>query len=286
MSNASKKCSKCGQVKSLDEFSPDRRAKDGRGSQCKSCQSARARKRYEQDPEKARAASRRYRRQNPDKVREGAQRYRDANAEKVREATRRWREQNADKVREYSRQYYRRNADQRREYRREWRRRNPEAARRQKRKWRESNLEVALEKERERLRRWRSLNRERDRAAQRRREAAFRLANPERAREKSRQSKQRWRARRYDGSGYRVTAKDIRRLASACCVACGLPADSLDHVIPLSRGGSHGVGNLAPMCRTCNSSKGAKTISEWRKANDWLPLGSFPRRKDRADGAA
>lgn len=241
MSNGSKRCSRCGEVKTLDEFSRDRSARDGLQSACKECR---------------------------------------------RLIVQKWRQENPDKVRAYSRRYQQENAAARREYSRQRRRRNAEAVRRQKREWREKNLEVALEQERERLRRWRSLNRERDRAAQRRRAAAFRSANPERAREKSRQSKQRWRARRYDGSGYEVAARDIRRLASACCVACGLPADSLDHVIPLSRGGSHGVGNLAPMCRTCNSSKGAKTISEWRKANDWLPLGSFPRRKDRADGAA
>ncbi len=241
MSNGSKKCSKCGQTKSLDDFSRDRSAKDGLQSACKGCR---------------------------------------------RLVVGEWRRKNPDKVRAYSKMYQRENADQRREYRREWRRRNPEASRTQKREWREKNIERALEQERERLRRWRALNYEKDRETQRQREAAFRLANPERAREKSRQSKQRWRARKRDGVGYKVAAKDLRKLWSARCVACGLTADSLDHVIPLSRGGSHGIGNLAPMCRACNSSKGAKTVTEWRKANDWLPLGSFPQRKDRVDGAA
>jgi 5-methylcytosine-specific restriction endonuclease McrA len=241
MSNASKKCSKCGQIKSLEDFSRDRSAKDGLQSACKGCR---------------------------------------------RLVVEEWRRKNPDKVRAYSKMYQRENADQRREYRREWRRRNPEASRKQKREWRQKNIERALEQERQRLRRWRKLNYEKDREAQRQREAAFRSANPERAREKSRQSKQRWRARKRDGIGYRVATKDIRRLSLANCVACGLPADSLDHVIPLSRGGSHGIGNLAPMCRGCNSSKGAKTVTEWRKVNDWLPLGSFPQRKDRADGAA
>ncbi len=38
MSNGSKKCSKCGQVKSLDEFYRFSRASDGRQSACKRCQ--------------------------------------------------------------------------------------------------------------------------------------------------------------------------------------------------------------------------------------------------------
>jgi hypothetical protein len=37
MSNGSKKCSKCGQIKSLDEFYRCSRVKDGRQAACKEC---------------------------------------------------------------------------------------------------------------------------------------------------------------------------------------------------------------------------------------------------------
>jgi 5-methylcytosine-specific restriction endonuclease McrA len=37
-----------------------------------------------------------------------------------------------------------------------------------------------------------------------------------------------------------------------------------DHVYPLSRGGSHGIGNVLPVCRPCNLSKGAKFLIEWK----------------------
>jgi len=42
---------------------------------------------------------------------------------------------------------------------------------------------------------------------------------------------------------------------------------SVDHVIPWSRGGSHRPQNLVAACRRCNSSKGNKTIPEWRLRN-------------------
>lgn len=48
------------------------------------------------------------------------------------------------------------------------------------------------------------------------------------------------------------------------CVYCGSPMNlTLDHVIPQSRGGSHDAENLVTACRSCNSSKGAKTPAEW-----------------------
>ncbi len=282
MSNGSKKCSKCGQTKSLDDYYADNRSKSGRQSQCKKCM-----KEWRvANRDKAAAAARRYRERHPDLVRERARIYRQQNPEKVAESLRKWRAQNRQYTRLYAQMYHRENVERRREYSRERRRRNPELVRRAKRRWRRRNIEAALEMERERSRRWRRKNPEKGREKQRKYQAAARLADPQKAREKSRQSKQRWRARKRNGVSYRITSRDLRKIKQRHCVACGSAADSLDHVIPLSRGGTHGIGNLAAMCRNCNSSKGARTITEWRKANDWLPLGSFPRRKDRADGAA
>ena len=37
----------------------------------------------------------------------------------------------------------------------------------------------------------------------------------------------------------------------------------IDHVVPLSRGGSNGRENLAAACPACNVTKGDKLISEW-----------------------
>lgn len=58
------------------------------------------------------------------------------------------------------------------------------------------------------------------------------------------------------------------------CQLCGTPVDkaakpraplapSLDHIVPLSRGGRHEVGNLAAACFPCNCSKNDRLLSEW-----------------------
>jgi 5-methylcytosine-specific restriction endonuclease McrA len=39
---------------------------------------------------------------------------------------------------------------------------------------------------------------------------------------------------------------------------------SVDHITPVSKGGTNDLSNLAISCRECNSSKSGKMISEWR----------------------
>jgi hypothetical protein len=48
------------------------------------------------------------------------------------------------------------------------------------------------------------------------------------------------------------------------CAYCNAPATTIDHVIPLVRGGTNHEGNLAPCCKWCNSSKAGWLVIEWR----------------------
>ena len=50
------------------------------------------------------------------------------------------------------------------------------------------------------------------------------------------------------------------------CFSCGKPLspDSEgDHIVPVGRGGSHGIDNYLPACGPCNSSKGQRDLLEW-----------------------
>ncbi len=48
------------------------------------------------------------------------------------------------------------------------------------------------------------------------------------------------------------------------CNYCGATEDlAVDHVVPLSKGGTNDPENLTPACKPCNSSKGDRLIEEW-----------------------
>lgn len=49
-----------------------------------------------------------------------------------------------------------------------------------------------------------------------------------------------------------------------CGKAMGAREKSLDHVTPLSRGGTHTADNVVVCCRSCNSRKHARTPEEWQ----------------------
>lgn len=53
------------------------------------------------------------------------------------------------------------------------------------------------------------------------------------------------------------------------CAYCGARGVRLevDHIVAVSRGGSHGDDNLTAACVPCNRSKGNKTVEVWRRNN-------------------
>jgi len=63
------------------------------------------------------------------------------------------------------------------------------------------------------------------------------------------------------------------------CAYCGDGSERLerDHIVPVSKDGTTTVVNIAPACRTCNSSKGDRSVSEWYPKQDHYD----PERMDR-----
>lgn len=51
------------------------------------------------------------------------------------------------------------------------------------------------------------------------------------------------------------------------CGYCGLEGGTVDHILPVSRGGVNHWTNMFPACQKCNDSKGTKTPEEWK--NRW-----------------
>ncbi|HEY5411326.1 MAG TPA: HNH endonuclease, partial [Caulobacteraceae bacterium] len=73
-----------------------------------------------------------------------------------------------------------------------------------------------------------------------------------------------WRPRRL-GLSPAVRAFVLKRDGYACvyCHADDQPLH-VDHVIPVTTGGTDEIENLATACQPCNLSKGAKMLADWR----------------------
>jgi 5-methylcytosine-specific restriction endonuclease McrA len=123
------------------------------------------------------------------------------------------------------------------------------------------------EKERARRRRWAAANREKTRAAEKAWRAAhqgeIRAANSRRYAADPSRKIAASHARR---AGAPLRAADVRQLQASgdgICSYCLRPGTSVDHVVPLSRGGGNEPDNLVLACGSCNSKKGQRTPLEF-----------------------
>ena len=79
----SKVCTKCSVERSLSEYSPDKRAKDGLNTECKPCKSARGRIYRAENRDARNKARKRWHKNNPEKSAEWARNYQKNNKGKI-----------------------------------------------------------------------------------------------------------------------------------------------------------------------------------------------------------
>lgn len=176
---------------------------------------------------------------------------------------------------EHARASYQRNRDHILAYQARYRAEHPDKVAEVKRQSRLKKIDAYKAQERAYYR----ANREKRIAYSRRYHKLDRQQNPEKYRERNRRYKAQnpdkvrqdnhiRRVRRLGADG-KHTASDIRRQYRAQkgrCYYCNQPlgdAYHVDHVIPLSRGGSNSPENIVIACPTCNLSKADKLPHEW-----------------------
>lgn len=55
------------------------------------------------------------------------------------------------------------------------------------------------------------------------------------------------------------------------CAYCGTDGDlQVEHVIPISKGGEHHLGNIVPACQSCNFSKGKADAEPWYRSQSYF----------------
>lgn len=93
----------------------------------------------------------------------------------------------------------------------------------------------------------------------------WKVDNPEKV--KAKDHRRRSRKRQAEGHWKPEDIKALEVKQDMKCAYCGCDISTgyhIDHIHPLSRGGSNWASNLALACGTCNLSKGAKLLSEWK----------------------
>lgn len=78
----------------------------------------------------------------------------------------------------------------------------------------------------------------------------------------------RWRKHNADGHCSRESFEGILKAQRDCCYWCGNAfgpdnPSGVDHLTPLSRGGSNAPSNIVAACGPCNASKGGRTAEEY-----------------------
>lgn len=92
--------------------------------------------------------------------------------------------------------------------------------------------------------------------------AAYRAAFPER----KRHLENRRRVRKVGNGGSHTLAERQEKFAQLgnACVYCGSAGRlTVDHDVPLARGGTDDISNVLPSCRSCNSRKSTRTAQEY-----------------------
>lgn len=200
-----------------------------------------------------RAVDRAYYERNREAVKAKVSAYRDANIDLIREQQRLYRQEHAEEIAERKRVYHQANKERISAYIAAWKKANPDKVRdasaRDRAKHREQRRMTSLAYYYSRM-----------------------ASDPERMRRMQRE----WskttkgvlanRAARHRRRGvpYTDEAKAwIATLVDPVCFYCGRIATEIDHVVPVSKGGTGERSNLVPACRRCNSRKGSKSQAEF-----------------------
>ncbi len=93
---------------------------------------------------------------------------------------------------------------------------------------------------------------------------------------KAREARRRARITKNGGNCTTTELTDLYTQQEGRCGFCGIPVFyaikgdvHLEHMTPLSRGGTNDITNLVFSCSNCNLSKHDKTVDEWRAARGW-----------------
>jgi 5-methylcytosine-specific restriction endonuclease McrA len=231
-STTHKRCSKCRETKTTDNFGFQKRRKDGRNPWCRACKSIDSAAWHAKNTDRVAEQKKIWRANNPDKVKAIKDRYAERHPEAAKAAFDKYRAKNKDKARAWSLANYERHRPARLASMKAYREANKERVRDISMKWRAANK--------------------------------GRLAILKRA--------YKARKRSAEGKFTPQDIDRLRSLQRDRCACCRdkLRDFHIDHRTPLSLGGSNDPSNLQLLCPPCNLKKHAKDPIDYMQSLGFL----------------
>ena len=246
-----KACSKCKEAKCYEAYHIDKREKDGRTSACKKCINARRKSKRLENIENVRAYHRAYRRAHAKQQNEkNRTKYREDVEAKAKKAA--YYQKHVERIKLLRKEHQKRHSQQIQKYKKARYQKFAESFKEQKKDYYREKAEIIRKRRKERRKAHPSLYINIDKAHTARRRALKIQAE-------GRFSVQEW--------------AELKAKYNFSCLCCGRSEPDIrltvDHVVPLVKGGTNYIDNIQPLCFSCNSRKHSKTI-DYRGEKRWI----------------
>ena len=218
-----KRCNKCGEIKDINMFNKRKGAKDGHRGQCKACRKEYYKEYHENNKDMIKEYQKEYHENNKDMIKEYQKEYHENNKDKIKESKKEYRENNKDKIKESKKEYYENNKDMIKEYY-------------------ENNKDMIKEYKKE-------------------------YCKTHKIEYKAYSHKRRARIKSNGGSYTKAEWLECLEFFDYKCAYSGEPLTmddaSVEHVIPVSKGGTSYISNLIPCVLKYNISKNNTDLMGW-----------------------